>query len=169
MTVCENLTVFFFLRAVVNIPIQTLIIPPRLLFRKMIISQLEHGPSVRERVEKNKHSSRRLVSVFASNPTLLTFTDSFARGESNVLISGSIPLSSITRLAFLQLVKWQTVENFSYLAISFKVGSSPWNVARSISRECRDGFGSQRLTAVISLFVRSSWDVLNFKSLRFCT
>ena len=134
----------------------------------MINSQLELEPSVRERVEKNKHSStptwitmktkypfdpqhffssriffssRRLVSVFASNPTLLTFTDSFARGESNVLISGSIPLSSITRLAFLQLVKWQTVENFSYLAISFKVGSSPWNVARSISRECRDGFG----------------------------
>ena len=53
----SNLTVFFFLRAVVNIPIQTLIIPPRLLFRKMIISQLEHGPSVRERVEKNKHCS----------------------------------------------------------------------------------------------------------------
>ena len=48
---------FFFLRAVVNILIQTLIIPPRLLFRKMIISQLEHGPSVRERVEKNKHCS----------------------------------------------------------------------------------------------------------------
>ena len=141
----------------------------------MIISQLELDPSVHTLDPQHFFSSRiffsprSLVSVFASNPTLLTFTDSFARGESNVLISGSIPLSSITRLAFLQLVKWQTVENCSYLAISFKVGSSPWNVARSISRECRDGFGSQRLTAVISLFVRSSWDVPNFKSLRFCT
>ena len=51
-------------------------------------------------------SPRRVVSVFVSNPTLLTFTDSFARGESNVLISWSIPLSSITRLAFLQLTNW---------------------------------------------------------------
>ena len=45
----ENLTVFFFflfLRAIVNIPIQTLIISPWLLFRKMIILQLELGPSV---------------------------------------------------------------------------------------------------------------------------
>ena len=33
--------IFLFLRAVVNIPIQTLIIPPWLLSRKMIISQLE--------------------------------------------------------------------------------------------------------------------------------
>ena len=37
---------FLFLRAVVNIPIQTLIIPPWLLLRKMIISQLELGPPV---------------------------------------------------------------------------------------------------------------------------
>ena len=35
-----------FLRVVVNIPIQTLIISPWLLFRKMIISQLELGPPV---------------------------------------------------------------------------------------------------------------------------
>ena len=35
--------IFLFLRAVVNIPIQTLIIPPWLLLRKMIISQLELG------------------------------------------------------------------------------------------------------------------------------
>ena len=38
--------IFLFLRAVVNIPIQTLIIPPWLLLRKMIISQLELGPLV---------------------------------------------------------------------------------------------------------------------------
>ena len=42
----ENLTYFLFLRAVVNMPIQTLIIPPWLLLRKMIISQLELGPPV---------------------------------------------------------------------------------------------------------------------------
>ena len=43
----ENLTYFFlFLRAVANMPIQTLIIPPWLLLRKMIISQLELGPPV---------------------------------------------------------------------------------------------------------------------------
>ena len=34
-------TIFLFLRAVVNIPAQTLIISPWHLFRKMIISQLE--------------------------------------------------------------------------------------------------------------------------------
>ena len=38
--------IILFLRAVVNIPIQTLIIPPWLLLRKMIISQLEFGPPV---------------------------------------------------------------------------------------------------------------------------
>ena len=44
----ENLTVFFFLflRALVNIPKQTLIISPWLLFHNMIISQLELGPPV---------------------------------------------------------------------------------------------------------------------------
>ena len=45
-TFFENLTYFLFLRAVVNIPIQTLIIPPWLLLRKIIISQLELGPPV---------------------------------------------------------------------------------------------------------------------------
>ena len=43
----ENLTYFLFLRAVVNIPIQTLIIPPWPLLRKMITSQLELGSPVR--------------------------------------------------------------------------------------------------------------------------
>ena len=46
----ENMTVFFlFLRAVVNIPVQTLdlIISPWLLFCKMIISQLDLGPPVK--------------------------------------------------------------------------------------------------------------------------
>ena len=38
--------IFLFLRAVVNIPVQTLIISSWLLFRKMIISQLELGPPV---------------------------------------------------------------------------------------------------------------------------
>ena len=42
----ENLTYYLFLKAVVNIPIQTLIIPPWLLLRKMIILQLELGPPV---------------------------------------------------------------------------------------------------------------------------
>ena len=37
---------FLFLRAVVNMPIQTLVIPPCPLLRKMIISQLELGPPV---------------------------------------------------------------------------------------------------------------------------
>ena len=43
----ENLTVFvLFLKVVVNIPIQTDIISPWLLLRRMIISQLELGPPV---------------------------------------------------------------------------------------------------------------------------
>ena len=42
----SKVRIFFFLRAVVNIPMQTLIISPRLLFRKMIIAQLELGPPV---------------------------------------------------------------------------------------------------------------------------
>ena len=37
---------FLFLKAVVNIPIQTHIISPLLLFRNRIISQLELGPPV---------------------------------------------------------------------------------------------------------------------------
>ena len=37
---------FYFLRAVVNIPIQTHVFSPRHLLRKMIISQLELGPPV---------------------------------------------------------------------------------------------------------------------------
>ena len=40
----HSMLMFLFLSAVVNIPIQTLIIPPWLLFRRMIISQLELGP-----------------------------------------------------------------------------------------------------------------------------
>ena len=47
----ENLTIFFFLRAVVKIPPQTLIISPWLLFCKMIISQLELRPPVRGRIK----------------------------------------------------------------------------------------------------------------------
>ena len=43
-----------FLRAVVNMPIKTLIIPPWLLLRKMIMSQLELGPpmSCQERIQQ---------------------------------------------------------------------------------------------------------------------
>ena len=40
----ENLTVSFILKNNRNIPIQTFLISPRLLFRKMIISQLELEP-----------------------------------------------------------------------------------------------------------------------------
>ena len=47
----ENLTIFFFLRAVVKIPSQTLIISPWLLLCKMIISQLELRPPVRGRIK----------------------------------------------------------------------------------------------------------------------
>ena len=47
--------IFLFLKVVVNIPIQTLIISPWLLFRKMIISQLELGlPVVRPDISKLK-------------------------------------------------------------------------------------------------------------------
>ena len=43
----ENLTrILLILKALVNIPIETLLIPPWLLLRRMIISQLELGPSV---------------------------------------------------------------------------------------------------------------------------
>ena len=42
-----NLTYLLFLRAVVNIPTQTLTISPWLFFRKMIVSQLELGLPVR--------------------------------------------------------------------------------------------------------------------------
>ena len=38
--------IILFLRAAVNIPVQTLVIPPWLLLRKMLISQLELGPPV---------------------------------------------------------------------------------------------------------------------------
>ena len=43
--------IFLFLRALVNIPVQTLIIPPWPLLRTMIVSQLELGPPVFRRGE----------------------------------------------------------------------------------------------------------------------
>ena len=159
----------------------------------MIISQLEHEPSVSERVEKNKHCSiPTWIAMKTEQPLDLQpffFLEDFLQlSEVGVCICLKSNTSdfhrlfskrrveclhfwiyTITRLAFLQLVKWQTVENFSYLAISFRVGSSPWNETGSILRERRDCFGSQWLTPVISLLVRSSRDVPNFKSLLFCS
>ena len=52
---------FLFLRAVVNIPIQNLIIPPWLLLHEMIISQLEFGPPVNDR-DKKKSVCNGLLS-----------------------------------------------------------------------------------------------------------
>ena len=54
---------FLFLRAVVNMPIQTLIIPPWLLLRKMIISQLELGPPV-VKVNRRLLLIHKIISIY---------------------------------------------------------------------------------------------------------
>ena len=51
---------FLFLSAVVNIPVETLIISPWLLFPKMIISQLELGPPVGCNNSETHHNSSNL-------------------------------------------------------------------------------------------------------------
>ena len=63
----ENLTNFFlFLRAVVNIPIQTLIIPPWPLLRKMIISQLKLGPPAQQYANLTKiHWRGKCIATFS--------------------------------------------------------------------------------------------------------
>ena len=53
-----------FLTTVVNIPTQTLIVPPRLLVRKVIISQLELGPPVVDLVE-NTHGLKTTRSTLS--------------------------------------------------------------------------------------------------------
>ena len=66
----ESLTYFFifhfFLRAVVNIPIQTLIISPWPLLRKIIISQLELGPPVHDLDLVSLRGEKNLMDI---NPT----------------------------------------------------------------------------------------------------
>ena len=62
----ENLTVSFILKNNRNIPIQTFLISPRLLFRKMIISQLELGPPVGSLTEAKITSIHLIYSKHAT-------------------------------------------------------------------------------------------------------
>lgn len=114
-------------------------------------------------------SSSMFLSVFATKPTPFTSHDLLTSGEWKFPFSWSRPSSSIILFAFLQLVKWQTVENFSYFAISLKLGFSPWKHARSISVELGNGFGSQQWLIAASVFLWSSAVVGSFNNLRFST
>ena len=71
--------IFLFLRAVVNIPIQILIIPPWLLLRKMIISRLELGPPVHEPNCKEKEVHRPIRSTNSGLGSAVFVLSSLAR------------------------------------------------------------------------------------------
>ena len=58
--------IFSFIRAVVNIPIQTLLISPWPLLRKIIISQLELGPPVHDVDLVSLRGEKNLMDI---NPT----------------------------------------------------------------------------------------------------
>ena len=76
----ENLTLFFlFLKAVVNIPIQTHIISPLLLFRNKIISQLELGRPVEAEKKLIQYKLWRLD------------TEYFSESQDQNIISQSFP------------------------------------------------------------------------------
>ena len=76
--------IFLFFRALVNIPIQTLIIPPWPLLRKMIISQLELGPPVVERTVRrgdniliHMHLSWNFEGMICINKPYVSVADKF--------------------------------------------------------------------------------------------
>ena len=78
-----------FLGAVVNVPIQTLIIPPWLLLRKMIISQLELGLPVISSVGSALHRCRKGLG-FKSCPGLNFFSGLISATNSVVFIVARI-------------------------------------------------------------------------------
>ena len=71
--------IFLFLRTVVNIPIQILIIPPWLLLRKMIISRLELGSPVHEPNCKEKEVHRPIRSTNSGLGSAVFVLSSLAR------------------------------------------------------------------------------------------
>ena len=81
--------IFLFLRAVINIPIKTLIISPWLFFRKMIISQLELGPllsRVTEKSSTDKHSTETSIVVKTKECASLYVRKLGAAGIAQILL-----------------------------------------------------------------------------------
>ena len=80
---------FLFLRAVINIPIKTLIISPWLFFRKMIISKLELGPLLSRITEKSstdKHSTETSIVVKTKECASLYVRKLGAAGIAQILL-----------------------------------------------------------------------------------
>ena len=69
---------FLFLRAVVNIPIQTVTISSCLLFRKMTISQPELGPPMSSHDVVDSHPLRLLPMIYRSRYTNFISSSSLA-------------------------------------------------------------------------------------------
>ena len=99
----QHLTYFLFFRAVINIPIQTLIISPWLLFRKRIISQLpfdnEKGsPESREKNERfffhtkksSPHDRQQYKAEVLKKPRCI-----FARTQALVMVKSRRSLNTI--------------------------------------------------------------------------
>ena len=81
--------IFLFLRAVINIPIKTLIISPWLFFRKMIISQLEVGPLlswITEKSSTDKHSTETSIVVKTKECASLYVRKLGAAGMAQILL-----------------------------------------------------------------------------------
>ena len=81
--------IFLFLRAVINIPIKTLIISPWLFFRKMIISKLELGPLLSRITEKSstdKHSTETSIVVKTKECASLYVRKLGAAGIAQILL-----------------------------------------------------------------------------------
>ena len=102
---------FLFLRAIINIPIQTLIISPWLLFRKMIISQLE--------LESPVHAAA-LVAVFSRIERQFT-SENFHTHKKKTLSTTTNLNSPLLTLYFRPDIVWRLlIRPFSYPQICIK-------------------------------------------------
>ena len=112
MGLCGNFTLFFlFLRAILNIPIQTLIISPWLLFRKMIISQLE--------LESPVHAAA-LVAFFSRIERQFT-SENFHTKRKKTLSTTTNLNSPLLTLYFRPDIVWRLlIRPFSYPQICIK-------------------------------------------------
>ena len=80
---------FLFLRAILNIPIQTLIISPWLLFRKMIISQLE--------LESPVHAAALVAFFFTHRKAVYKWTFSHKK-KKNIINNNKFKFTVVNAL-----------------------------------------------------------------------
>ena len=128
MGLCGNFTLFFlFLRAIINIPIQTLIISPWLLFRKMIISQLE--------LESPVHAAA-LVAFFSRIERQFTSENFHAKRKKTLSTTTNLN-SPLLTLYFRPDIVWRLlIRPFSYPQICIKFKNLQACFAGARNRYC---------------------------------